>query len=58
MFRYKNLKRDHIKVGCSIINVNKKRRQKSPNENKYVEIKIRDMSIDNKRKIKPLSFKL
>jgi hypothetical protein len=57
MYRHINLKRGHIKVGNSIINVSKKQRNKSPDERKEIEIKIRDMNIENKKRIKPLTFK-
>ena len=56
MFRNVNFKKGYIIRGGSIINVNKKR-DKSPKIEKEIEIRINDMNIENKKKIKPLSFK-
>ena len=42
--------------GGTIINV-KKKRDKSPYENKEIEIRMSDMNIENKKRIKPLTFK-
>ncbi len=56
MFRNVNLKRDHILKGGSIINI-KKKRNKSPEIYKEIELKINDLNLENKKKIKPLTFK-
>ena len=56
MFRKVNLKKGYIMKGGTIINV-KKKRDKSPKIEKEIEIRINDMNIENKKKIKPLSFK-
>jgi hypothetical protein len=60
MFHHKNFLRGHIKVGNSIIDVKKlkKNREKTPEnrENREIEIKMKNISLGQK-KIKPLNFK-
>ncbi len=60
MFHHKNFLRCHIKVGNSIIDLKKlkKNRDKTPEnrENREIEIKMKNISLGQK-KIKPLNFK-
>jgi len=56
MYRNVNLKRGHLKIGCSIVNVKKMKKEKSlsPKDYKIIEKKIINMNFD---KVKPLKFK-
>lgn len=53
MYRFNNLNRNHVKIGNSIIDLNKLKK-KSPNIE--LEMKMKETNIDNKKKIKPLTF--
>lgn len=56
MYRNVNLKRGHLKIGCSVVNVKKMKKEKSPSPEHYkiIEKKIMNMNFD---KVKPLKFK-
>ena len=59
MYRNKNLKRGFLLRGGSIIDLNNnKKRNKSPEIHKEIELKINNLNLENKKKIKPLTFKL
>ena len=58
MYRNVNLKRGFLLRGGSIMNVNNnKKRNKSPEIHKEIELRINDLNLENKKKIKPLTFK-
>ena len=49
--------RCHVKIGSSIICLKNNRKTSDSPEMKQIEIKIHNMNIENRKKIKPLTFK-